>query len=100
MPEQPSTPPVAATAPEAAVLTTYDKLHLPTYLRLLDAEAADADWEEVAQIVLNLDPKADKSKARKVWESHLARAHWLTNNGYRHLLDANDNGKHRAPSRG
>ena len=86
MPEQPNTPPVADTAPEAIVLTTYDEQHLTTYLRLLDAEAANADWEEAAQIVLNLDPNADKARARKAWESHLARAHWLTNNGHRQLL--------------
>jgi hypothetical protein len=100
MPEDPSTPPVADTAPEVAQLTSYDKQHLTTYLRLLDAEASNADWEEAAQIVLNLDPKADKSKARRAWESHLARAHWLTNNGYRHLLGVSTGSEHRARSDG
>ena len=86
MPEDPSIPALADTAPDAAHLTTYDELHLTTYLRLLDADAAHADWEEAAQIILNLDPKADKSKTRRTWESHLARAHWLTKNGHRQLL--------------
>ena len=86
MPEHANAHPIAETAPEGSVLTTYDKQHLTTYLRLLDAEAAQADWEEVAKIVLNLDPNADKARARKTLESHLARAHWLTNNGYRQLL--------------
>jgi hypothetical protein len=98
MPEDLSTLPVADAAPDVTDLTTYDELHLTTYLRLLDAEAAHADWEEAAQIVLKLDPKADKSKARRVWESHLARAHWLTNNGYRHLLGASTGSEHRARS--
>jgi hypothetical protein len=79
-------PPVAEMAPTDAILTKYDEQHLTTYLRLLDAEDAQADWEEAAQIVLKLDTKADKPKARLTWESHLARAHWLTNNGYRLLV--------------
>jgi len=98
MTENPSTPAVADAAPEVAQLTTYDEQHLTTYLRLLDAEASNADWEEAAQIVLKLDPKVDKPKARRVWESHLARAHWLTNNGYRHLLGASTGSEHRAQS--
>ena len=100
MPEHPSACPVAETAPEASVLTRYDEQHLTTYLRLLDAEAAQADWEEVAKIVLNLDPNADKARARKTWESHLARARWLTNNGYRQLLGISPSGANRDPSNG
>jgi hypothetical protein len=30
--------------------------HAITYLRLLDAEAEDADWKEVVRIVLRIDP--------------------------------------------
>ena len=86
MREQPNTPPVADTAPEAIVLTTYDEQHLTTYLRLHDGEATNADWEEAAKIILNLDPNTDKATARKAWEFHLARAHWLTNHGYHQLL--------------
>ena len=84
--EQPNTRPVADTALEVIVLTTYDEQHLTTYLRLLDGEAANADWAEAAQIILNFDPNADTARARKAWESHLARAHWLTNHGYHQLL--------------
>jgi hypothetical protein len=56
------------------------------YLRLLDADADGADWREVARIVLNLHVEKDPERARQVWESHLARAKWMTTNGYRHLL--------------
>jgi hypothetical protein len=35
-------------------LTGYDEQHLVTYLRLLDADAEGAEWEEVAKIVLHL----------------------------------------------
>ena len=85
MASPPLDPPVADTAPEAAIITKYDQHHFITYLRLLDAEAAGAAWEEVARIVLHLDPDQDRERARLAWQSHLARARWLTQNGYRQL---------------
>jgi hypothetical protein len=59
---------------------------LGTYLRLLDAEEDGADWQEVARIVLHLDPERDRDRARLAFETHLARARWMTKHGYRHLL--------------
>jgi len=53
---------------------------------LLDAEADGADWEEVAKIVLHIDPAKEPKRARKAWESHLARAKWMTETGYRFYL--------------
>jgi hypothetical protein len=87
MPQPPLDPPVADQAPEAEVLTGYDQEHLATYLRLLDAEAEGADWTEVARIVLHIDPAQELGRARRAWESHLARAKWMTEHGYRHLLE-------------
>lgn len=78
--------PVSNDAPTGSVLTGYDEQHLITYLRLLDADAEGADWREVARIVLHLDPGNDPEEARRIWASHLARARWMTENGYRHLL--------------
>ena len=86
MPQPPLDPPVADGAPEANVLTGYDEEHLVTYLRLLDADAEGADWTEAARIVLHIDPSREPARARRAWESHLARARWLTEHGYRHLL--------------
>jgi hypothetical protein len=68
------------------VLTGYDEEHLITYLRLLDADAEGADWREVANVVLHIDPDRDPERARRAWESHLARAKWMTESGNRHLL--------------
>ncbi len=68
------------------MITPYDEAHFITYLRLLDAEADGADWAEVARIVLHRDPAADAASTRRCWESHLARAQWMTKRGYRHLL--------------
>jgi hypothetical protein len=82
----PLDPPVADTAPTGRALTSYDEQHLVTYLRLLDAEKDGAHWQEVAKLVLRIDPVSEPVRARRAWETHLARARWMTENGYRHLL--------------
>lgn len=82
----PLDPHVADTAPMDRVLTGYDEQHVVIYLRLLDAEKEGADWQEVAKLVLHIDPVSDPARARRAWETHLARARWITENGYRHLL--------------
>lgn len=81
--------PVFDEAPTAGVLTDYDRLHLTTYLRLLDAAADGADPDEVARIVLRIDPDEEPERARRAHASHLARARWMTENGYRQLLGSN-----------
>jgi len=86
MEKRPLDPPVSDTAPTEAVLTGYDEQHLVTYLRLLDADAEGADWREVANVVLHIDPDREPQRAKRAWESHLARAKWMTESGYRHLL--------------
>jgi hypothetical protein len=84
--QMPLDPDVADTAPTDPALTPYDHEHLITYLRLLDADAEGADWREVARIVLHLDPGRDADRARLAFDSHLARAKWMTRHGYRLLL--------------
>jgi hypothetical protein len=88
MRKPPLDPPVNDQAPEGDVLTRYDQEHLVTYLRLLDADAERAEWTEVARIVLHIDPSQEPDRARRAWESHLARAKWMTEHGYRDLLRA------------
>ncbi|MGY3461813.1 MULTISPECIES: DNA -binding domain-containing protein [unclassified Bradyrhizobium] len=82
----PLDPDVADLAPNDAVLTSYDEQHLVTYWRLLDAEADGADWKEVALIVLHIDPHREPARARNAFDSHLARAKWIADHGYRDLL--------------
>jgi hypothetical protein len=89
-PNPPLDPDVADAAPEADGLRPYDIAHLVTYLRLLDADADNADWTEVARIVLHIDPTSEPERARRSWESHLARARWMTEHGYKHLLRPED----------
>jgi hypothetical protein len=79
-------PAVADEAPNSSTLTSYDAKHLHTYLRLLDAQAEGAEWDEAALLVLQIDPVREPVRARRVWESHLARAKWLTEEGCGPLL--------------
>lgn len=74
-------------APGGSNITAYDERHYVTYLRLLDARRDGADWQEVACIVLHRDPIAEEARSRHCWESHLARAQWLTGTGYRRILE-------------
>jgi hypothetical protein len=86
MQKPPLDPQVAGTAPSDSVLTVYDEEHVITYLRLLDADAQGADWRDVARIVLHLDPEHESDRARRSFDSHLSRAKWMTEQGYRQLL--------------
>lgn len=86
MPSPPLDPDVADVAPDGPVLTDYDEQHVVTYLRLLDADADGADWQEVARIVLHIDPEREPERARLAFDSHLTRARWMMNRGYGHLL--------------
>lgn len=86
MAKPPLDPPVALMAPTDETPTEYDQQHVATYLRLLDADADGAEWTEVASLVLGMDPASDPARAKATWESHLARAKWLVDHGYRHLL--------------
>lgn len=68
-------------------VNAYDERHLVTYIRLLDAEEEGADWREVVEIIFGLDPTREPERARIVHDSHLARARWMTETGYQHLLE-------------
>lgn len=81
-------PNIADDVPWSDNLTPYDEQHFITYVRLLDAEADGANWQEVARIVLHRDPKAEPERTRRCWEVHLRRARWMTEHGYRQLLIA------------
>ena len=72
--------------PDGARLTSYDERHLATYIRLLDADEEGADWQEAVRIIFGLDPDREPERARIVHDSHLARALWMTQAGYRDLL--------------
>lgn len=80
--------PLADDVPWSNHVTEYDRTHFPIYLRLLDAHRDGATKDEMCSIVLGLDPAGDRKRARKVLDSHLRRARWMTQVGYRDLLDS------------
>ncbi|MEE4452069.1 DNA -binding domain-containing protein [Novosphingobium resinovorum] len=73
-------------APDADHVTAYDERHHRTYWRLLDAAAENADWREVAQVIFGIDAAADPLRAKTIYDTHLARARWMSETGYRHYL--------------
>jgi hypothetical protein len=77
---------VADEVPWSDEITPYDEAHLTIYLRLLDAKADGADEQEMASRVLEIDPAREPERARASVASHLRRAEWLSQSGYRHLL--------------
>jgi len=82
-----STPPFEDRPPFTERVNAYDERHLVTYLRLLDADAEGADWHEAVAIIFGLDPAQELERSKIVYDSHLARARWMTEAGYRHLLE-------------
>ncbi|CAN7653133.1 DUF2285 domain-containing protein [Agrobacterium genomosp. 3] len=72
-------------APEGPALTEYDRQHIKLYMRLLDAENDGASWQEAVEILFQICPDSEPERARRVHDSHLARAHWMTQHGYRQL---------------
>ncbi|MBB4368258.1 hypothetical protein GGD63_001037 [Bradyrhizobium sp. cir1] len=81
MSKPPLDPDVADVAPNEPALTAYDEQHVVTYVRLLQAEGAGADWREVARVVLHMDPEREPDRAWRAYQSHLARAKWVTEQG-------------------
>lgn len=94
-------PEITDKVPWADKITPYNEDRFITYPRLLDAEAEGADWREAASIVLHRDPDAEPDRTRRCWEAHLKRARWMTEHGYRHLLDAgrDESGRFSGPGR-
>ena len=72
--------------PESHALTAYDRDHMGLYMRLLDAARDGADWREAVQILFGLDPTKDPERCRQIHDSHLARARWMAEQGYRELV--------------
>ena len=73
--------------PQTLRVSGYDERHFVTYLRLLDAAKERADWREVVAVVFGIDPEQEPERAKIVHDSHLARARWMTESGYRHLME-------------
>jgi hypothetical protein len=77
--------PVVDAAPSGSEITDYDRKHLITYLRLLDAVRDGADRETIVRDVLKLAHGTSLERTERAYASHLTRAKWVTQQGY-HLL--------------
>ncbi len=75
-------------APSDDSLTEYDRRHVKLYARLLDATADGADRHEVVAVLFGIDAAQEPDRARRIHDSHLARARWMTHTGYKLLLRA------------
>jgi hypothetical protein len=76
----------ACNASERRAILEKDNAQVDPGKTLLNADAARADWRKVARIVLHIDPDREPDRARHAFDGHLARAKWMTEHGYRHLL--------------
>ncbi|MFK4397087.1 DUF2285 domain-containing protein [Bradyrhizobium elkanii] len=75
-------------APSDQTLTPYDREHAVTYMRMLEVDAECADWRVVAEIVLRINPKREPQRARRAYETYLARAKWMTSTTLAELVFA------------
>ena len=80
--------PIADEPPASDQLTPYDEVHVIHYVILLDAERDKVAWEDVAREALQIDPEKEPTRARRAFETHLARARWMANSGWRQMLKA------------
>ena len=80
---------VADRAPDADCVTAYDEAHFALYLRLLDASRADANSKEMCRMILGRDPDLDPESLNSL-NSHLKRARWMCENGYKDLLTSRE----------
>jgi hypothetical protein len=72
--------------PVGKSVTAYDREHMVLYLRLLDSARDGADWREAIEILFGLDPEHESDRCRHIYETHLARAKWMSEHGYRDLV--------------
>ena len=77
---------IADEAPTANGFTDYDRTYFAVYLCLLHAVGEGRSEEEMCRVVLGIDPAREPERAQRSLRSHLGRARWMSEAGYRHLL--------------
>jgi hypothetical protein len=79
--------PISDLAPQSDDLTDYDHAHMTLYLRVFDATQSGASLQEICEVLFGVDADKEPERARKMYDSHLARARWMTEHGYRKLFE-------------
>ncbi|MES2443955.1 MAG: hypothetical protein V4574_14090 [Pseudomonadota bacterium] len=74
--------PIEASAPTSDTATAYDRAHLLTYARMLDAADSGVDWREAAAAILGCDVSGHAAGAEMCWNSHLERARRVVGEGF------------------
>lgn len=90
---------IADEAPWSDGINAYDEAQFRLYLRLLDAVEAKASNAEICKVLFDIDAEREPARAQKCLESHLRRARWMTECGYRELLRRDGSAKLAPPSR-
>lgn len=67
-------------------ITDYDRDHFVTYVRLLDAMEVGASQDEICRVLFGIYSAKEPERAKRAFLSHLRRARWMTEHGYRRLL--------------
>ncbi|MCF6120919.1 MAG: hypothetical protein E5X35_07720 [Mesorhizobium sp.] len=67
-------------------ITVYDKENFRVYCQILDACADDASIEEMAKLILGIDPALEPVRARNAVRSHIDRANWMVTTGSKYLF--------------
>lgn len=90
---------IADEAPWSDQINAYDEAQFRLYLRLLDAVEAKASNAEICKVLFDIDAEREPARAQRCLESHLRRARWMTEHGYRELLRRDGTAKPPPPSR-
>lgn len=61
-------------APSGDEFTQYDRDHTLLYICLLDRRERGRDWRETTRAFFGIDAELDPARARRVYDSHFARA--------------------------
>ncbi|RWP19277.1 MAG: hypothetical protein EOR00_09225 [Mesorhizobium sp.] len=79
-------PGIMEEVPWSDSITVYDKENFTIYMRILDACADNATIEEMAKLILGIDPALEPVRARNAIRSHIDRANWIVTTGYKELF--------------
>jgi len=61
-------------APTGTEITDYDREHKMLYVCLLDRKKRGRDWRETVRAFFGIDFDSEPERARRVYDSHFARA--------------------------
>lgn len=73
-------------APTVEIVTEYDRCHLLTYARLLDADRNGMQHYEAPEEILDIPPTCDPDMWLDCFLSHVDRAQWIVAQGISEIV--------------